>query len=331
MLDRPHRLDAQRLLQQPAPLSRICPPRNKCLRNDSRCIYPWSDMPRKRQVPPANEFSTQCERLWRWLVENAGADPKRKRLYEGWRILDEEAPGGWVHTKAGAVASAFVILQQVGIERPKSTYYRQMALHAGDEAAELERIANRLAKSLTEFAQRAHVDRESHADDYERAGGMLTHWPSEIAQKMQVALCGLDVAITTAAAVRAVAREIPEHLLDADMSDERLSNIESAALRLCDGGFSAAEIAELMDIDEKKGDPASLKTDRWRKIVERARRKVEPDKSFGTSASVAISAEIPQPCPHATPNRTSRTTSSPNRGARREPRTAPRRRSPRHR
>lgn len=246
-------------------------------------------MPRKRTTAAANEFRVPCVRIFRWLVKNAGAAESEDRFAEATRIYTSEAPGGLISTKAGGAAGALWLMHLVSIERAQSEYHRRVAISLDEEAAEMGRLAARIKQRMMDYRTRARADRTLMLRNFKlrRFGNLpkreITHWPSHTAREMHLTFRALGVAMIAAHVVRRIARRILARLTDADLSDTRLSIVKDAALKLEEGGFTGTEIAELMDIDGKKGDAPKLRVDRWRKTVERAQAKTSPRKNPGPS------------------------------------------------
>ena len=249
-------------------------------------------MPRKRTIAAANEFDVPCDRIFRWLVQNAGAAEDLNRSAEAIRIYSAEAPGGSISTKPGGAAGAFLLMHLVSMERPQSEYHRQVALSCDEDAAEVVRLLGRIRNRMVDYRIWARADRKSKIRKFKlrRFGNVpgrgVIHWPSRIAREMHLTLRALDVASITARVVRKIARRILACLIDADLSHSRLSIAKDAALNLAKGGFTNAEISALMDIDEKMNDGSGLKVDRWRHTVKRAREEAGADKRAGTSPSL---------------------------------------------
>lgn len=277
-----------------------------------------ADMPKKRKVADAQEFDVARERLWQWLVENAGAgantehiqgDPAALRRMEVHRIHFEGHNSSDPAKKRASVAAGVLLeLDMVKTERETAAWYLQFRVDTLDKAVRAYQAVEALRRSWGDLAERAKADRPS-------LPLLTSYWPERVAEL----LAARDVAFVAALAFIEDYRQAVENLGDnvwgADATPNMLRKIDSIALHLDEGGFNASEIADLLD---ETNDNLALKTDRWRQRVKWARSKVTRRSEAGPPISSEKQAETTADSSCAASRSSSDTTPTPDRHSRRE-------------
>jgi len=221
-------------------------------------------MPRRPKTADPKEYAVQTEKLWRWLVQNAGVSASADRGNEAGRMLSPTWGGSVVSV---AVARAFLKLYFVGLEREMLGYCHRFREETLDDAKRVLALMTNIAARVSRFAVRARADQYRTRE--------VAHWPSEAGYRLEARLAGVCAAQFVIEELARTVGEMAAHSMDADTKRTVLDNLDNAALYLADAGMGWSEIADLLDA--QKGSRAS-KADRLRKRVERARTKLKPDK-----------------------------------------------------
>lgn len=249
-------------------------------------------MSRKSKIPDGRDLAWARDRLWDWLVTKAGAkvpipDTTLERWGEAAQIEAKEArkAGNPPRTRPGAAARAFWNLTFSAAQRdatnaptiPTTAFgkkqllsylvFRAKAIAEATEGAQAVTRLRKLARDLAAWAG-AEYKRQFPSGKPD----LLVHSASEVASSLAALDKGLAKALDVIGNCHATVATMGEsgHVWGSDLDPARLPKLDAIALDLADGGFTSAEIGDLLD-PLITANPKT-KEKRWQKRIERARR-----------------------------------------------------------
>ncbi len=244
-------------------------------------------MPRKPKLPDPKQYDAQIERLWDWLVKNAGADKAVNRDFEATGIM-ANARNDPKDLRA-SVARVFMFLRHAMLERHLLMYAHRFRAEVAVAHQQAGAELRRLLRAFELFAKEARAT--------QGVTRHVRHWPSDFANRLDAKIPGFVVAahlIDDFAGTINVG--IAEHSIDLDTKRTVLDNMDNAALMLRDGRMKYAEIAGLLDDQRPGGNnphiPHSI-VNRWKQRVARARRRRRTEKSRDRDIAARTSSSSP--------------------------------------